>query len=94
MLAPDGYCRPFDNSATGYVRSEVICVIFLQKAKDAKRIYSKVLYSKTNCDGHKSEGITYPAGRIQQRLLSEFYDDVGIDPSSVAYMEAHSTGET
>lgn len=92
VLAKDGYCRPFDNSASGYVRSEVICVIFLQKAKDAKRIYAKVLYSKTNCDGYKTEGITYPAGRIQQRLLSEFYDDVEIDPSTLAYLEAHSTG--
>lgn len=92
MLASDGYCRPFDNSASGYVRSEVVCVIFLQKAKDAKRIYAKVLYSKTNCDGHKTEGITYPAGRIQQRLLSQFYDEVEIDPSTLAYMEAHSTG--
>lgn len=92
VLAPDGYCRPFDNSASGYVRSEVICVTFLQKAKDAKRIYAKVLYSKTNCDGYKSEGITYPAGRIQQRLLTEFYDDIGIDPTGLAFIEAHSTG--
>lgn len=92
VLATDGYCRPFDDGASGYVRSEVICVVFLQKAKDAKRMYAKILYSKTNCDGHKTEGITYPAGRIQQKLLSEFYDDVEIDPSSLAYMEAHSTG--
>lgn len=51
VLAPDGYCRPFDINATGYTRSEAVCVIFLQKAKDAKRIYSTVLYSKVNCDG-------------------------------------------
>lgn len=51
VLAPDGYCRPFDVDATGYTRSEAVCMIFLQKAKDAKRIYSTVLYSKTNCDG-------------------------------------------
>lgn len=51
VLAPDGYCRPFDIDATGYTRSEAVCLVFLQKAKDAKRIYSTVLYSKTNCDG-------------------------------------------
>lgn len=51
VLASDGYCRPFDIAATGYTRSEAVCVLFLQKAKDAKRIYSTVLYSKTNCDG-------------------------------------------
>lgn len=51
VLAPDGYCRPFDVDATGYTRSEAVCMIFLQRAKDAKRIYSTVLYSKVNCDG-------------------------------------------
>lgn len=51
VLAADGYCRPFDINATGYTRSEAVCIVFLQKAKDAKRVYSTVLYSKANCDG-------------------------------------------
>lgn len=51
VLAADGYCRPFDIDATGYTRSEAICMIFLQKARDSKRVYSTVLYSKANCDG-------------------------------------------
>lgn len=92
MLAPNGYCRPFDIEATGYTRSEAVSILFLQKAKDAKRIYSSVLYSKVNCDGYKQEGITYPSGSMQQKLLSEFYDEVGVDPSSLSYVEAHSTG--
>ncbi|KAG4070516.1 hypothetical protein HA402_012306, partial [Bradysia odoriphaga] len=92
VLAPNGYCRPFDVDACGYTRSEAICCILLQKAKVAKRIYSTVLYSKTNCDGYKPEGITYPSGKMQEKLLSEFYEDIQMDPSSVSYVEAHSTG--
>ena len=92
MLAPNGFCRPFDIDASGYTRSEAVCVLFLQKAKDAKRIYSTVVYSKTNCDGYKPEGITYPSGLMQEKLLTEFYEDIRLDPSSVAYVEAHSTG--
>lgn len=42
--------------------------------------------------GYKPEGITYPSGAMQQKLLSEFYDEVKIDPSTLAYVEAHSTG--
>lgn len=42
--------------------------------------------------GYKPEGITYPSGAMQQRLLSEFYDEVKVDPSTLAYVEAHSTG--
>ena len=93
VLARDGICRPFDEHASGYVRSESICAMYLQKAKDAKRIYAKVLYSLTNCDGYKPEGITYPSGQIQEQLLMRFYKDINLDPAVVSYVEAHSTGE-
>ncbi|XP_029725313.1 fatty acid synthase [Aedes albopictus] len=92
VLAKNGYCRPFDKDATGYTRSEAVCAVFLQKAKDAKRVYGHIIHSKTNCDGFKSEGITYPSGSIQQQLLTEFYDEVGINPTQVNYIEAHGTG--
>ncbi|XP_053695707.1 fatty acid synthase-like [Sabethes cyaneus] len=92
VLATDGVCRPFDKNATGYSRSEATCAIFLQKAKDAKRVYANLVHSKTNCDGFKTEGITYPSGVMQQQLLTEFYNEVGISPTEVDYVEAHSTG--
>ncbi|XP_062548544.1 fatty acid synthase-like [Armigeres subalbatus] len=92
VLSKNGLCRPFDKDATGYTRSEAVCAVFLQKAKDAKRIYSYVVHSSANCDGFKSEGITYPSGLVQQQLLTEFYDKVEISPTEVAYVEAHSTG--
>lgn len=94
MLAADGYCRPFDIDASGYTRSEAVCVMLLQKAKDAKRIYANVEYSKTNCDGYKLEGITYPSSQIQENLLTEFYQDIKLDPATINYVEAHSTGTT
>ena len=66
--------------------------MYLQKAKDSKRIYTNLLYSKANCDGYKEEGITYPSGKMQMKLLKEFYEDINIKPSSVDFVEAHSTG--
>lgn len=92
VLASDGFCRPLDNNASGYTRSEANGLIFLQKMKDAKRVYSSLIYTKTNCDGYKEQGVTYPSGEMQAKLLSEFYDDIKIDPASVSYIEAHSTG--
>lgn len=92
MLSKDGFCRPFDKDASGYTRSEAVCVVFLQKAKDAKRVYAELVYSKTNNDGYKKEAITYPSGQMQIRLLREFYDDLKMDPSQLDYVEAHSTG--
>lgn len=69
-------------------------MMYLQRTRDAKRIYANVVYSKANCDGYKLEGITYPSGEIQEALLSEFYTDLRLDPTSLSYVEAHSTGTT
>ncbi|EFN62855.1 Fatty acid synthase, partial [Camponotus floridanus] len=92
VLALDGICRSFDENASGYMRSETISIIFLQKAKRAKRIYATVVYAKTNCDGFKEQGITFPSSEMQGVLLQEFYDECGISPSTIDFIEAHGTG--
>lgn len=91
VLAPDGICKPFDENAHGFTRSESICAIFLQKKKDAKRIYANVIYSKTNNDGFKT-GSSLPSKVMQQKLMDEFYSDINFDACQVSYVEAHATG--
>lgn len=51
VLSEDGTCRPFDEGANGYTRSEAVCALFIQKASEAKRVYGNLVYSNTNCDG-------------------------------------------
>lgn len=92
VLAQTGHCRPFDVSANGYCRAETISVVYLQKAKTAKRVYALFKHVKLNSDGFKEEGITYPSERLQTRLLTEFYNECGISPVNVEYIEAHGTG--
>ncbi|XP_014482327.1 PREDICTED: fatty acid synthase-like [Dinoponera quadriceps] len=92
VLSVDGYCKPFDESGTGYMRSEAIAIVYLQKAKDARRIYATYVYAKTNSDGFKQEGITYPSFSMQKKLLEEFYNECDVAPEMLSYMEAHGTG--
>ncbi|KAK6640571.1 hypothetical protein RUM44_012267 [Polyplax serrata] len=92
VLSQDGACKSFDNSANGYCRSEAIPMLFLQKAKDAKRIYATIVHCKTNCDGYKEQGITYPSRQMQYELLKEFYEECEINPATVNFIEAHGTG--
>ncbi|KAK0084976.1 hypothetical protein PV325_006291 [Microctonus aethiopoides] len=92
MLSSDGKCKAFDASGDGYVRSEAAVVIYLQKARDAKRVYASVVNSKINVDGHKVQGITFPSGEMQNKLMKEVYAEAGIDPTEVVYVEAHGTG--
>lgn len=66
--------------------------MFLQKASDAKRVYANLLYTKTNNDGAKSEGMFFPSKHAQKKLLTEFYKEIGICPTEVNFVEAHATG--
>lgn len=92
MLSVDGACKAFDASGNGYVRAEAAVVIFLQKSRNSKRVYATVVNSKTNTDGNKAQGITYPSGDMQNKLMREVYSEAGIDPADVVYVEAHGTG--
>nr|XP_033193891.1 fatty acid synthase [Bombus vancouverensis nearcticus] len=92
MLSPDGACKAFDSDGKGYVRSEAVSVLLLQKARDARRVYATVLHAKTNTDGNKAQGITFPSGDMQNKLMREVYAEVGVNPADVAYVEAHGTG--
>lgn len=88
----DGKCKTFDDRANGYVRSETVAVLFLQKSSVAKRKYATVVNCKTNSDGYKDTSITYPSHTMQTTLLRELYDECGVSPNSVDYVEAHGPG--
>lgn len=79
-------------SGNGYVRSEAAVVIYLQKSSSAKRVYATVVHAKTNTDGNKVQGITFPSGEMQKKLIKEVYAECKVDPRDVAYVEAHGTG--
>ncbi|XP_077184140.1 fatty acid synthase [Paroedura picta] len=92
MLSPEGACKSFDVSGNGYCRSEAVVAVFLTKKSMAKRIYSTIVNSGCNTDGFKEQGVTYPSGWMQQQLVRSLYQESGITPEEVEYIEAHGTG--
>lgn len=92
MLSPSGACRSFDQSADGYARSDGIGAVIVMRADLAHRSYARVLGVRTNSDGYKEQGITFPSGPVQAQLLREVYAEAGVDPQEVSYIEAHGTG--
>lgn len=92
MLSPDGTCKSFDASGNGYCRSEAAVAVLLTKRSAAKRIYATVVNAGNNTDGHKEQGVTFPSGQMQQRLVSALYEEAKISPDQVEYIEAHGTG--
>ncbi|XP_074599362.1 fatty acid synthase-like [Brevipalpus obovatus] len=92
MVSSSGKSKSLDESADGYGRSEAVCCVMLQLKPEAKRIYSTVVNCRSNSDGYKEQGITFPSVKMQRQLMAETYDEVGLDPTTVEYVEAHTTG--
>lgn len=92
MLTSKGMCRSFDQAGDGYCRTEGISAIFIQKTSAAKRIYATIVHAKSNTDGYKEQGITFPLGERQAVLLEEVYREANLDPNLINYVEAHGTG--
>jgi phthiocerol/phenolphthiocerol synthesis type-I polyketide synthase C len=95
MLSPTSRCHAFDASGDGYVRSEGGGVVLLkplaQAVADGDPIWAVIAGSGVNSDG-RTTGLAMPNPVAQEALLRQVYRDAGIDPASVAYIEAHGTG--
>jgi fatty acid synthase len=94
LLANDGKCKVWDKRADGFVRSEAVGCLLLQRRSQAKRVYATVLHAKTNTDGHKSFGWYSPFWKRQRDLMIETYSEAGVDPEDINFFESHGTGTT
>lgn len=93
VISTEGVSKTFSADRNGYVRSEGVVSLFIQKAKDCRRAYATVIGTGTNCDGYKKEGISFPSYEVHVDLLKNVYNDFNISPNDVTYFEAHGTGE-
>ncbi|EGQ9933738.1 hybrid non-ribosomal peptide synthetase/type I polyketide synthase [Vibrio vulnificus] len=95
MLSPSGRCASFDESADGYCRGEGAGAVVLKRLSDAEAsgdpIVAVIHGTAVNQDG-ASATMTAPNGKAQQAVLRKAYQNAGIDPASVDYVECHGTG--
>ncbi|WP_246722028.1 type I polyketide synthase [Methylosinus sp. H3A] len=94
-LSPTGVCRPFSDTADGIVLGEGVAAIVLKRLSDAERdgdrIYAVVKGVGSSSDG-RNRSLTAPDNRGQALALQRAYEKAGVDPASVALIEAHGTG--
>lgn len=95
MLNSDGKCKPFDEKANGYTRGEGCGVVILKPLTDAVRdhdhIYGIIEGTAMN-HGGRANSLTAPNALAQAQLVEQAYENAGIAPSSVSYIETHGTG--
>ncbi len=94
-LSPTGRCRAFDAAADGFVRGEGAGVVVLKRLTDAQRDGDRVLAvicgSAINQDG-RSNGLMAPNPAAQMAVLRAAYNNAGMQPGDVDYIETHGTG--
>ncbi|KQN99830.1 SDR family NAD(P)-dependent oxidoreductase [Paenibacillus sp. Leaf72] len=92
--AVDGRTRTFDAEAEGAGWGEGSAAVLLkplsQAVKDGDRIYAVIKGSAINQDG-TSIGITAPNSAAQAEVLLKAWQDAGIDPETLSYIEVHGT---
>ena len=95
MLAPDGRCKAFDDSADGFVRSEGCGAIVLKPLSSAQRdgdnVLAVIMGGSVNHDGHSS-GLTVPSGPSQQAVIKAAIKNANLKPEDINYIESHGTG--
>ena len=95
MMASDGRCKAFDDSANGYVRSEGCGLILLkplsQAQEDGDTVLAVLKGSAVNQDG-KSNGLTAPNGLAQQEVIRKALANAQVNPEEIGYVECHGTG--
>src|SRR5579884_4062735 len=95
MLASDGRCKTFDESADGYSRAEGCGILVLKRLSDARRdgddVIALIRGTAIGQDGD-SAGLTVPHGPAQEQGIRTALAAAGLSPADIQYVEAHGTG--
>ncbi|MBC9724225.1 type I polyketide synthase [Streptomyces sp. TRM68367] len=95
-MARDGRSKFGDAGADGYAPSDAVAVVVLKRLADAladgDRIRAVIQGSAVGNDGRTSDTVLSPSVQGQVEVLRWAYEDAGMDPADVDYVEAHGSG--
>lgn len=94
QISKSGRCKSFDAQADGYVRGEGVGVLLLQPLNAAlarRNPIHAVIRSSIETHSGRTNFLTAPNPPAQTRMLVEAYEQAGIEPDTVTYIEANGT---
>ncbi|MFD2417274.1 type I polyketide synthase [Amycolatopsis pigmentata] len=96
MLAPDGRCKFGDATANGFAPSDGVGVVVLKPLADAladgDAVHAVIRGSAVGNDGATSGSVLAPSVEGHVSMLRWAYENAGVDPADVDFIEAHGTG--
>jgi 3-oxoacyl-(acyl-carrier-protein) synthase/enoyl-CoA hydratase/carnithine racemase/acyl carrier protein len=98
LLSSTSCCAPFDANSNGQVPGEGVAVLILKSMEEAlhdrDNIHAVLSASGVNHQGRNSLSLTLPSHESQAELINSVYEDYGLSPDRVSYIEAHGSGGT
>ncbi|MFJ6569872.1 beta-ketoacyl synthase N-terminal-like domain-containing protein [Streptomyces sp. NPDC091292] len=95
-LAADGRSKFGDADADGHAPSDAVGVVVLKRLADAladgDRIRAVIQGSAIGNDGRTSDSVLNPSLDGQIEVLRWAYEDAGVSPADVDFVEAHGAG--
>jgi phthiocerol/phenolphthiocerol synthesis type-I polyketide synthase E len=96
IFSSDGYCRAFDENASGTVFGEGAGIVVLKRLEDAVRdgdtIYAVIKGIAVNNDGADKVSFTAPGVNSQAEVVATAQALAGVDAADIGYIETHGTG--
>jgi acyl transferase domain-containing protein/3-hydroxymyristoyl/3-hydroxydecanoyl-(acyl carrier protein) dehydratase len=93
-LSPTGCCAPFDKNANGLVVGEGAGILVLKRLEDAIACRDTIhaVITGTGASNDLEGNLVGPASEGQIRAMQAAYDQAGITPADIQYMECHGSG--
>ena len=96
IYSPDGHCRAFAEGAQGTIGGNGLGIVVLKRLSaalsDRDPIYAVIKSTAINNDGALKVSYTAPSVDGQARVIREAQALAGVEPETIAYIEAHGTG--
>ena len=86
-----GHALPFDQEADGSIVGEGAGCVILKRLSDAERDGDRI-YAVVKGIGDASGSLMLPGPIAYRRALKRAYDDAGVAPEKIGYLEAHGSG--
>ncbi|MFI6847351.1 SDR family NAD(P)-dependent oxidoreductase [Kitasatospora sp. NPDC050467] len=95
FVSSKGRCESFGKGGDGYVPGEGVGAVLLKPlaraVADGDRIHGVIRGIAVN-HGGRTNGYAVPSPLAQARSITDAWQQAGVDPRAVSYIEAHGTG--
>ncbi|MDB6039324.1 MAG: hybrid trans-AT polyketide synthase-nonribosomal peptide synthetase, partial [Verrucomicrobiales bacterium] len=96
QLSSDGSVHSFGKDAQGHVRSEAVASVLLKPLAraeaDGNLIYAVIKNTAVNHNGRGATSLASPDPSVHADLIRTCYEQVGLDPRHLGYIEAQGMG--